>query len=425
MPSDAMTLWFKSQKPAHIEGMKLTLRPHERVRGIPLSSQQGQAEVFFAKAQNGSPYILKRFHQNKQPETVYLTAVRSLLPSDRAFRCGKERLVLSKKSLKNAPDCYVTPQLAAYLENSLLMPQIEGMDWASFICQIRNGKKLLSRIERQTLCSRLAHVVKRMEDHSISHRDLSSGNVFIDPRTLDISLIDLDSLYHPSLKMPRMTTIGSEGYTAPFASPQNPAATFVPCAARFALAILSVEFLILDADSPCCHEGGLFEQNDLYKRQGKTLTYAVSRLKADHPDVLRRFTAALNSRCYRDCPAPQDWHFNGAASLRASCPNAPSLPQVSWNLRHKKIRVVTLPVNPWENLKGELKHGALTQSDSQRRSPGHQSMRPLGLDGTAQVYLQSVARPLAKSMGQGIRTLLKNSLGLFLLAVFAFWKKII
>jgi hypothetical protein len=52
-------------------------------------------------------------------------------------------------------------------------------------------------------------------------------------------------------------------------------------------------------------------------------------------------------------------------------------------------------------------------------------MRPLGLDGTAQVYLQSVARPLAKSMGQGIRTLLKNSLGLFLLAVFAFWKKII
>jgi hypothetical protein len=57
MPSDAMTLWFKSQKPAHIEGMKLTLRPHERVRGIPLSSQQGQAEGFFAKAQNGSPYI--------------------------------------------------------------------------------------------------------------------------------------------------------------------------------------------------------------------------------------------------------------------------------------------------------------------------------------------------------------------------------
>ena len=367
-------------------------------------------------------YILKHFHDSKRPETRYLNAVSSLLPRHKAFRCGTERKVLSKSSL--APGFYATPKLAAYLENSILMPHIDGQDWNSVIDTLRNGKRTLSCVQRLALCSNLAGVVKLLEDHQISHRDLSGGNVFIDPETLDVSLIDLDSLYHPGLKMPSMTTIGSEGYTAPFASANNPAATYCSCADRFALTILCVEFLILDSTGPFCHEGGIFEQNDLNRRQGKTLAYAVSKLKTLHPNVLKQLNAAIKSRTYKDCPAPQEWIIKD--SITAKVPSLESLPQVRFaSFRPRDIHVVKLPENPWHNLKGEFKNGTFAQSVAQRHSPDFESVRPLDLDGSAQVYLRTVENPVAGTVGKGYRTLLKKGLGVFsLFNLFGFCKNL-
>jgi serine/threonine protein kinase len=424
MPSEVMNQWFNSRKPAQIEGLKLTLRPHSHFKNIPLSSQQGQAEVFFSQAEDSSSYILKCFHDGKCPEITYLNAVSTLLPRHNAFRCGTERKVLSKQSLKKGPGFYAAPKLAAYLENSILMPQIDGLDWHSLNDALRKGKRTLSGAQRLRLCSNLAGIVKLLEEHQISHRDLSGGNVFIDPDTLHVSLIDLDSLYHPSLKMPEMTTIGSEGYTVPFASANNPAATYCPCADRFALTILCVEFLILDSTSPFCHEGGIFEQNDLNRRQGKTLSHAVSKLKTLHPNVLKRLNATIKSRTYKDCPAPQEWIIKD--SITAKAPSLESLPQVRFaSFRPRDIHVVKLPENPWNNLKGELKNGTASPCVTVRRSPLIKPVRPLDLDGSAQVYLRTVANPVAGTVGKSRRTLLKKGLGFFpLFNLLGFWKNL-
>lgn len=424
MPSEAMNLWFKSRKPAQIEGLQLTLRPHTLIRNIPLSSMQGQAEAFFATAADGSSYILKHFHDSKRPRTDYLNAVQSLLPKEHAFRCGTERKVLTKNSLAKSPGLYSTAKLAAYLDNTILMPQIEGLDWAGFSGRLRNGSIILTPDQRIKLCGNLARIVKRMEDHQISHRDLSSGNVFIDPKTLDIALIDFDSMYNPSLKMPTKTTIGSEGYIAPFASAAKPEQTFGPWADRFALAILCAEFLVLDSNSPFCHEGGIFEQHEINKRRGETLDYAGSRLKIMHPHCFERFCTALNAGCYADCPPPQDWMIKKPVVAKA--PSLDSLPPVQFlSFRPKNIHVVKLPENPWNNLKGELKNGTAPPCIAVRRSPLFKPVRPLDLDSTAQVYLQSVAAPVARPMGKGLRSLLKKSLGIFFLATLALWKKTI
>lgn len=416
MPSEAMNLWFKSRKPAQIEELQLRLRPHTLIRNIPLSIMQGQAEAFFATAADGSSYILKHFHDSKRPRTDYLNAVQSLLPKERAFRCGTERKVLTKNSLAKVPGFYATEKLAAYLEDSILMPQIEGLDWAGFSSQIRNDRILLTPDQRIKLCGNLAQVVKFMEDNRISHRDLSSGNVFINPKTLDVALIDFDSVYHPSLKIPERTTVGSEGYTAPFVSADKPDLTFGPLADRFALAILCAEFLVLCSNSPFCHEGGIFEQDEINKRRGKTLDFAGSRLKTLNPRYFERFYAALNSRSYAACPSPQDWMIKKHAVVKA--PSLNSLPQVQFvSFRPKNVHVVKLPENPWTNLKGVNQNGTAPPCMAHRHSPILEPVRPLDLNSTAQVYLQSVANPVARPMGKGLRSLFKKGFGLLGLCV--------
>jgi len=416
MPSEAMNLWFKSRKPAQIEGLQLKLRPHSLVCNTPLSSMQGQAEAFFATAAEGSSYILKHFHDSKRPQMAYLNAVQSLLPKHPAFRCGTERKVLTKKSLAKVPGFYATEKLATYLDNTVLMPKIEGLDWACFSGWLRNRSVILTPDQRIMLCNNLAQIVMRMEDHQISHRDLSSGNVFIDPQTLDIALIDFDSIFHPSLKIPAKTTVGSEGYTAPFASADKPEETFGPWADRFALAILCAEFLALDSNSPFCHEGGIFEQDEINKRRGKTLDFAGSRLKTLNPRYFERFYAALNSRSYAACPSPQDWMIKKHAVVKA--PSLNSLPQVQFvSFRPKNVHFVKLPENPWTNLKGVNQNGTAPPCMAHRHSPILKPVRPLDLNSTAQVYLQSVANPVARPMGKGLRSLFKKGFGLLGLCV--------
>ena len=424
MPSEAMNMWFKSRKPAQIEDIHLTLRPHTLIRNAPLSSMQGQAEAFFTTAADGSLYILKHFYDSKRPRTDYLNAVHALLPKHPAFRCGTERKVLTKKSLIKAPGLYATQKLAAYLEDTVLMPQIEGLDWAGFSSQIRNGRLFITPDQRMKLCSNLAQVVKFMEDNRISHRDLSSGNVFINPKTLDVALIDFDSVYHPSLKMPARTTVGSEGYTAPFVSADKPEETFGPLADRFALAILCAEFLVMDSNSPFCHEGGIFEQDEINKRRGKTLDFVGSRLKSLNPHYFARFHAALNSRNYADCPSPQDWMIKKPVVVKA--PSLNSLPQVKFvSYRPKRVHVVKLPENPWTNLKGVNRNGTAPPCMAQRHSPVLKPVRPLDPNSTANVYLQSVATPVARPMGKGLRSLFKKGFALLGLCVGFICKKFI
>jgi len=347
MPTDIMNNWLNSRKYAQIDSMLLMPQVHPNIKTIPLSVQRGQAEVYYLKANDGSPWILKKFYTNKCPDSFYLNKICSILPNHKAFLCGKERKILTSQSLNKNYNTYYLKELGLWLTDTVLMPQISGQDWTSFTDMIRNKEMVLTPQEQIMLCKNLATIIKVLEKNSISHRDLSGGNIFIDTESDEILLIDFDSLYHPNLPMPVSTTIGSEGYTAPFIIPDNTKSSYCHFADRFALTVLCVEFLILNHNSPFCHEGGIFNQKEIYRRNGKTINYAKQRLKKYYPKALQIFEKAISSNSFKNCPLPDEWLEFCDCSVCLLTVN--DLPEVNLKLPYimPEDRVV-LPDNPWK-----------------------------------------------------------------------------
>jgi len=346
MPSEIMTNWLNSRKQAEIDSLRFRPVEHPTAKGTPLSAQRGQAEAFYLRSDDGGFWIAKKFHPNKCPDIDYLNRIESILPQGKAFRCGIERSVLNSNSLQKASGLYHSQGLAKWFNSVILMPRIDGFDWISFAERICSGAVQLSDVERIALCKNLASAVKQMEDASVAHRDLSNGNIFVDPRSCEISLIDFDSLYHPDLSMPDYATTGSEGYTAPFVDPDDAGATYCKFSDRFALAILCVEFLVLTPQSPFYHEGGIFSQEDIDKRGGASVDHAESELSANYPEVSELFEKALNANGFEDCPSPDEW----IAVLKDSgcCLSLDDLPEISFELpKPVPVACVSLPEDPW------------------------------------------------------------------------------
>lgn len=365
MPLEPIEKWFKSKEYAQIDGQIMRPRKHPQMQDTPLSVLRGQAEAIFLEDKDGRRWILKIFSGNKCPNTSYLNGIRRILPNNPAFQCGTDRKVLSKLSLKKDQGYYYSTKLVGVLEDCVLMPQIDGLDWTTIADRIRDKKITLNQTQRILLCRNIAEAVKLLEQNSISHRDLSSGNVFVDPSSLGISLIDFDSVYHHSLPLPSFTAIGSEGYTAPFVDVGNIRSSYGELADRFALAALCVEFLILCPDSPFCHEGGLFNQEDINNRSGKTIRYVQSELRKSYPEALNLFNSAISSRSFGNCPAPTDWV--GFCGNSRACLSVDSLPEITFKKSDTNSVVsVSLPDDPWKK-KGKRKHGNNLQSNYRRK----------------------------------------------------------
>lgn len=372
MPSDIMKKFFFSSKPAQIENLVLRPKQHPAIKDTLLSVQRGQAEVYFLKENSGDGWLIKDFHVNKTPDLSYLEDISSVLPEHKAFRCGTERKVLSKNSHKNYTNMFYSADLANWLDGTVLMPQIEGVDWACLIDRIRSGEITLTEPSKFALCKNLAQTIKTLEHNGVSHRDLSNGNIFINPKTYEVSLIDFDGVYHSSLSMPAATTAGSEGYTAPFVDLNSIENTFCQFADRFAMTALCVEFLILTKDSPYFHEGGIFNQQDIYNRKGKTIVYATRKLNKNYPEAANLFNATMNTESFADCPSPDDWiDFCNDTGF---CYSIHDLSLTSSTKSSKSSIAITLPDNPWKkkgNLNGTNSKPDHGHKSSDYRSNGH------------------------------------------------------
>jgi len=71
---------------------------------------------------------------------------------------------------------------------------------------------------------------------------------------------------------------------------------------QYALAIIIVEFLTLDKDSPLTADGGMFEQEELRKRGGIGIDDVKKVLSKEWTQVLPLFEAAIYSRNFASCP---------------------------------------------------------------------------------------------------------------------------
>lgn len=309
MPAEVMENWLCSSRYAQLNGTRLRPIEHPILKGTPLSVAKGQSEVYPMVSDNNQRWMLKKLHKGKSLDRGYLATVNSVLPKTEAFRVGTTRKILSSKDLRQVPNSYYARDFADWLNTTILMPAVEGGDWAALADEIRDGNRQLERSQRIELARNLAEVVLALEHHKCSHRDLSSGNVFIVVNTWRIYLIDFDSLYHPSLPMPGATTCGTDGYAAPYAwdgDRLNPGRTWCRCADRYALAIIIVEFLTLYRRATMTGEGGMFDQDELRKRYGHGLN-RVRKILKDWPGVLDLFNAAISSTNFNSCPSPKDW----------------------------------------------------------------------------------------------------------------------
>ena len=302
--------WLHSKKPIELNGIQCFAKEHPIYRGKPLCVQKGQAVALFLYTQHSQEFILKKFLQGKTPDTSYLQNISTVLPQHPSFAAGIERVALSSSDLKKTRGCHYKPSLASWISNTILMPRIQGSGWNVVADAIRDKSIVLTAEQRLMLCRHLIELVQLLKKHGCAHRDLSCGNVFIDTATCEISLIDFDSLYHPKLAMPSTTTCGSEGYTAPFVwehNTPNTLTTWCDMADTFALSVLIVEFLLLDHHAPLAGDGGMFEQEDLRNRSGRTIDIARRKLQATYPSALPLFETVIHSKCYQDCPSPEKW----------------------------------------------------------------------------------------------------------------------
>jgi serine/threonine protein kinase len=385
MAAEVMAEWVKDGRHAVVNQRRIKPVEHDRLKGKPLSSQKGQAEAFFVTDDKGNWLVLKKFHNGRAPDRAYLLKVGSLLPRDPGFACGTDRHILSKGDLVKARGCHYNAELGRWLDGTVIMPKVGGLDWSSVADEIREGARDLDITQRFTLCRDLTRLVELLEADHCCHRDLSCGNVFIETATWTVSLIDFGSFYHPSLRMPKVTTCGTEGYTAPYAwdnGTLNARRTWCEGADRYALGLLIAEFLLVKRGTEATFEGGIFEQTELRNRFGRGMTSILSELAGQYPPAAQLLQRAIHSRTPKDCPSPQEWNqfFDGAGAVStpmtladmpepstakisdilSRCrPAAPLWPAPSLSEMPLKIpqipkglnippKVVSLPPDPWE-----------------------------------------------------------------------------
>ena len=157
--------------------------------------------------------------------------------------------------------------------------------------------------------------------------------MFIDSHTWQVYLIDYDSLYHPSLRMPKATTCGTTGYTPHLAwnnSNLDPRRTWCECADRYALALINVEFLLVSPGIKATGEGGIFDQDELRKQSGSGINSVIGQLRSKYPHAAQFLEAAIHSSNFSDCASPQDWNrfFNATPGLISSTPSLADLQDI-------------------------------------------------------------------------------------------------
>jgi|GEM_PF-2530442 len=322
---DIPQAWLQSGESAHIFNLKL--RPLEFpvsfLKGTLMSTVGGQAEAFYLTDENNLGWVLKKFLPWKMPGLDYINALKELIPYRKGFESGHLRRVVTKAEVGS--DGFFTPGFPEWIENTVLMPRIPFNDWCGLADKIRSGRVTLPDDERLALCRFLSEEILSLEVHSVSHRDLSSRHVLLDDNNQVVHLIGWDAMFHPSLSWQPNTTAGTCGYLTPLALSIN--STWKPHADRFSLAVLNAEFLSMSPGSSMTHDGGLFDQGELFNRGGPGISAILHKLEKDFPGAEVLFGRALDARTFDECPTPVEWmaFSSGGSPLMSSAAEIPPL----------------------------------------------------------------------------------------------------
>ena len=347
---DVAQAWLLSGKHVSIEGIGLLPKENTYLpKGTPLAVARGQAQAFHLCDTLNRVWILKKFLPGRNPDAQYIGAIQALVPRHTGFESGYLRKVLTSTSVNGAGLPSGFPQ---WIENTILMPLVRGSDWAHIADMVRDGKLNLTPEQRLTMCRSLSEKIRILEINDLSHRDLSSTNIFIDTKTWDVHLIDWDSLYHPTLTRPPNTTFGTGGYVAPFVKVggvEDPRISWARNSDRFSMGVLCVEFLCVGLNSSVTGDGGLLDQDEIYNGSGSGISRILTTLGRSFPNALALFERSLRAGSFGECPGPDEWGVLGAGV------NAPSLkdiydPQADFIKFIQRLQTLPAPSAPAPDL---------------------------------------------------------------------------
>ncbi len=282
---------------------------HPQLKAIFITSVRGQAQAFYLTDDSGLDWILKKFSPARIPDSTYINAIQSLIPHRPGLQAGYLRRILAKGDVKKSG--YFNPEFAAWIENTVQMPRIKSDDWAGLADKLRDGSVKLAADERLLLCTKLSEQINLLESNELSHRDLSATNVFVDVSSDLVNLIDWDCIFHPSLTMPPEYNLRDKRiYRALRQSFRGArSANFLEDARadRFSMAILNAEFFSMDIGTPIRHDGGMFEQAELFNRGGPATAQVIRGLRQRFPRAAILLEQALKAQGFDDCPSPAEW----------------------------------------------------------------------------------------------------------------------
>ena len=348
--TDVAQSWLRSGSHASLDGIALLPQENKYLpKGTPLVVARGQAQAFHLRGTNKQVWILKKFLPGRNPDAQYIRAIQTLVPRHAGFESGYLRKVLTPASAQGPG---LPAGLPEWIENTILMPLVRGSDWAHIADMVREGKISLTPEQRLQMCRSLGEKVGLLESNELSHRDLSSTNIFIDTDTWDVHLIDWDSLFHPTLTRPPNTTFGTTGYIAPFVRAggvEDPRVTWGRNSDRFSMGVLCVEFLCVGRKSPVTGDGGLLDQDEIYNGGGGGISQIIPCLRQSFPNALALFEKILRARTFGECPGPAEWKALGADV------SAPSLkdvydPQADFLNFLQRTQKMSTPATPAPNL---------------------------------------------------------------------------
>lgn len=309
---DIANVWLQSGLPASIRGARLTPIIHPRYENLAHREEGEQGEAYhLVQETHKREWILKKFKADRQLEHKHLVAIRSLVPRGISCMAAAKRLILAPEDLKAGDDLYSSPELAQWLQDTVLMPSVPGKSWNEVIVEIRKGVRTIPLFHRVGFAQSLANTVGALEDNGCAHRDLSQHNIFLDLQEYIVYLVDWDSLFHGSLSFHKSTPVGTEGYIAPWVRDKyekwDARKSWNRKGDRFALAILIAELLLVDKDAPSYYDGALFSQEMYFNPGNPHLLRAREALAGFGESSGDLFYQALTATSYDDCPAPARW----------------------------------------------------------------------------------------------------------------------
>lgn len=233
-------------------------------QGIYIDSTGGSATIYKLKhITTNKTFALKVFHIEYRD--AYLRRNFDFIQEELAtipmFAWVTHRILINENDDRNL--ILEFPEL----RNSILMPWID-LPTADQIRSLLSGKRQTptSTAKCRALAQLLADSLYQLEQKGFAHGDISSTNVLIDWERPELYIIDIEDMFHSTLKQPG-TLVQSKGGTDGYRFFDD-FTSWQPCADRFAGALLICELLTLD--NPDCQqasaEESYFVQRDIDER---------------------------------------------------------------------------------------------------------------------------------------------------------------